>query len=79
MAKDQHKNTINKSWGTKEPTNLYTEIPGYLNTAKVQGDYLKSNLTQIIEDLKQEMSNSIKEIQENGIKHVKEMNKPSQD
>jgi hypothetical protein len=25
------------------------------------------------------MSNSIKEIQENGIKHVKEMNKPSQD
>ena len=54
-------------------------IPGYLNTAKVQGDYLKSNLTQIIEDLKQEMSNSIKEIQENGIKHVKEMNKPSQD
>ena len=44
-----------------------------------QEDGLKSNLIKLIKDFKEEMDKSLKEIWENIIKQVKEMNKTIQD
>lgn len=39
--------------------------PEYFNTTEAQGNYLKTNFRKIIENLKEEMNKSRKEIQEN--------------
>jgi hypothetical protein len=81
MAKRQCKNTVNWSQGNMESSELSypdTAIPGYPNIAKTQDD-LKSNLIKMIEAFKEEMNKFSKEVQENTIKHVKELNKTVQD
>lgn len=40
-----------------------TKSHGYPNTIEAQENYLKSNLTEKIETFKEEMNNSLKEIQ----------------
>jgi hypothetical protein len=55
MAKGQSKNTINKSQGyitPSEHSHPTTASPGYLNTIKAKENYLKFNLTKMIEAFK---------------------------
>ena len=47
----------------------------YTNTPKNQDSVLKSYLMKIIESFKDDINNSLKEIQDNTIKQVKELNK----
>jgi hypothetical protein len=75
---------------TSSPT---TKSPGYPNTQEKQDSDLKSNLMMMIEDFKQDINDSLKEIQantgkqlealkeiqENTTKQVKELNKTIQD
>lgn len=49
--------------------------PWLLNETEAQEEDLKSNLINIIEVFKEDMDKSLKEIQENTFKHVKDMNK----
>jgi hypothetical protein len=81
MVKSQLKNTINKSQGNMaplEPSYLTIISPGYPNIAETQDD-LKPNIIKMIEAFKGEMNKSLKEIQENTFKQVKDMNKTVQD
>ena len=50
-----------------------------LASNKEQDSDPKSHLMKMIEDLKGDINNSLKEIQENTIKHMKELNKSIQD
>jgi len=68
MTKGEHKNTINKSQSNitpPEPSYSMTERPEYPNTPKSQEDDLTSNLMKMIENFTEEMTESLKEIQEN--------------
>lgn len=47
----------------------------YPKETEAQEEDLKSNLINIIEVFKEDMDKSLKEIQENTFKHVKDMNK----
>jgi predicted nucleotide-binding protein (sugar kinase/HSP70/actin superfamily) len=60
--------------------NSYSNIAnsGYPNTTKTQENYLKSNFITVIEAFKEEMNKSLKQIEENKIKQVKEINKTVQ-
>ena len=82
MTKDQNENMINKSQGNMAPSCLsYYSSPttassGYPNTPEEQD--LISHLIQTKEAFKEEM-NKCKEVQENTIKQVKEINTTVQD
>ena len=56
-----------------------TANPEYTNTPENQESVLKSYLMKIIESFKEDINNSLKEIQENTGKQVKELNKVIQD
>jgi gas vesicle protein len=58
------------SSGASSPT---TERPGYTDTPEKQDSELKSYLIMMIEDLKKDINNSLKEIQENTGKQVEEL------
>ena len=81
MAKGECKNTINKSQDnmiTLDPSNNARASPGHPNTGETQEDDLKPRLMKIREAFEEETNKSLKEIQENTIKQVKEMNKTVQ-
>ena len=77
MAKGNSKNIINRNQGnmpSSEPSSPTTTSPGYPNTLEKQDLYLKSHLILInllIEDFKKDISNSLKEIQENMSQQIK--------
>ena len=77
MVENQHKNTINKA---KETKHSYTSraSPGCPNTVKLQENYLQSNLMKMLQAFKEEMNESLEQVQENANKQVKEMNKTLQ-
>jgi CRISPR/Cas system endoribonuclease Cas6 (RAMP superfamily) len=52
-----------------------TSSPVYANTLEKQDSYLKAHLIKIIENFKEDINNSLKEIQENIDKQVKELKK----
>ena len=65
MAKGKSKNKSNRNQGylaSSEPSSLTTANPGYPNTQKKQDSDLKSNLMMMIEELKKDINNSLKEI-----------------
>ena len=79
MAKGKHKTISNRSqnvWASSEPSSPTTESPEYTNTPENQESALKSYLMKIIEYIKEDISNSLKE---NTGKQVKELNKVIQD
>jgi hypothetical protein len=51
--------------GTIRPSSPTTASPGYPNTPRKQDSDLKSHLKKMIEDFKDNINNSLKEIQEN--------------
>jgi hypothetical protein len=68
MAKGKHKNPTNRNQkhspslehSTPTPTS-----PGHPNTPEKQAPYLKAYLMMMVEDIKKNFNNSLKEIQEN--------------
>jgi hypothetical protein len=78
MAKDKHK-TISKrsqdTWASSEPSSPTTESSEYANTPENQEADIKSYIMEIIESFKEDINNSLKEIQKNTGKQVKELNK----
>ena len=64
---------------SSEPSSLTTASLGYNNTSENQEADLKSYLKRTIESFKDDINNSLKEIQKNTIKQVKELNKVFQD
>ena len=57
-----------------KPSSLNTESPEYTNTPKNQEADLKSYLMKIIESFKEDINNSLKEIEENTGKQVEALN-----
>ena len=79
MVGDKHKNRSKRNKGhlaSSEPNSPTIASPGYTITPEKQDMDLKSLfMMMMMEDYKKDINNSIKEIQENTSKHVKELNK----
>jgi hypothetical protein len=78
MVKDKPKTLSNRSqypWASSEPSSPTIASPEYNNTPKNQEADLKSYLMKIIESFREDINNSLNEIQENTGKKVKELNK----
>jgi hypothetical protein len=68
MAKGKHKTINNRNqnrWASSETSSPTTVSPEYTNTPENQESVLKSYFMKIVEFLKEEINNSLKEIQEN--------------
>jgi hypothetical protein len=65
-------------WASSEPSFPTTASSEYTNTLKNQKSVLISYLMKIIESFTKDINNSLKEIQENTGKQVKELNKSIQ-
>jgi predicted transcriptional regulator len=77
MSKGKLKTISNRSqntWASSEPSSPNTASPKYTNTSENQESALKFYLMKIIESFKEDINNSLKEIQENASKLVKELN-----
>jgi hypothetical protein len=73
MAKGRLKNLINRKQDqspSSEHSIPTSASPGYPNTAEMQDLDLKSYLLMLVEDIKKDINNSLKEIQENTAKEV---------
>jgi hypothetical protein len=82
MMKGKGKTLSNRSqntWASPELSSSITASPEYTNKPENQESVLKFYLMNIIESFKKDINNSLKEIQENTGKQVKELNKVIQD
>ena len=71
MAKGKHKNLTNTNQDhspSSEPSTPTSASLRYPNTHKKQDSDLKSYLMMMVEDIKKDFNNSLKEIQENTAK-----------
>ena len=57
-------------WALSEPSSPTTTGPGYQNTPEKQDFDLKSHLMKVVDVIKEDIDNSLKEIQENTSKQV---------
>jgi hypothetical protein len=74
MAGGKLKNRSNRNQGhfaSSGPNSPTIACPGYTITPEKKDMILKSLLMMIMEDSKQDINNSLKEMQENTSKHVK--------
>jgi gas vesicle protein len=74
MAKGKCKNLTNRNEDhspSSEPSTPTSASPGYPNTPKKQDSDLKYYLMMLVEDIKKDFNNSLKETQENTAKEVK--------
>ena len=81
MAKGNRKNIINRNQDhlvSSEPSTPTTASPGYPNTPEKQDSDLKLYLMMLVEDLKKDINNSLKEIQENTCKEVEALKEETQ-
>jgi hypothetical protein len=62
-------------WASSELNSPTTASPEYTNTPDNQGSALKSYVMKIIESFMEDINNSLKEIQGDTGKQVKELNK----
>ena len=68
MAKGKHKNLTNRNQDhspSSEPNTPTSPSLGHLNTPKMLDPDLKAYLMMMVEDIKKDFNNSLKEIQEN--------------
>jgi hypothetical protein len=73
MAGGKHKNISNRNQGylvSSEPNSPTITSPGYTITPENQDLDLKSLLIKMIKDIKKDINNSLKEIQENTGKQI---------
>jgi hypothetical protein len=73
MVKGKHKNPINRNQD-RSPSSEYSTLtvpsPGHPNTAEKLDPDLKAYLMMMVQDIKKDFNNSLKEIQENTAKEV---------
>jgi hypothetical protein len=82
MSRHKSKTISNRSqytWALPEPSSPTTASPEYTNTHKNQEAVLKTLSYKDNRVFKRDINNSLKEIQDNTIKQVKELNKAVQD
>ena len=75
------KNLMNSNqdhWTSSEHSTPTTVSPGYPNTPEKQDSDLKSYLMMLVEDIKNDINNSLKEIQENTEKQVEDLKEETQ-
>ena len=73
MAKGRCKNLTNRNQDhspSSEPSTATSASPGYLNRPKNLDPDLKAYLMMMVEDIKKDFNNSLKEIQENTAKEL---------
>ena len=73
MAKGKHKNLTNRNQDhspSSEPSTPTLPSPGHPNTPKKLDLDLNAYLMMMVEDIKKDFNNSLKEIQENTAKEV---------
>jgi hypothetical protein len=71
MAKGRRKNFTNRNQDhspSSEPSTPTSASPGHPNTSEKQDPVLKAYLMMMVEDIKKDFNNSLKEIQENTAK-----------
>ena len=81
MAGGKHKNISNRNQGflaSSEPNSPNIVSPGYSDTPEKQDSDLKSLLMIMIEDIKKDINNSLKEIQENTGKQLEALKEETQ-
>ena len=81
MAGGRHKDISNRNQGnvaSSEPNSSTIADDGYTTTLEKQDSDLKSHLMMMIEDLKKDINNSLKEIQENPGKQLEALKAETQ-
>ena len=76
MAKGKCKNLTNRNKDhspSPEPSTPTSPSPGHPNTPENLDPYLKAYLMMMVEDIKKDFKNSLKEIQENTAKQVEDL------
>jgi hypothetical protein len=73
MAKGKHKNLTNRNQDhspSSEPSTPTSASPGHPDTPEKLDPDLKAYLMMMVEDIKKDFNNSLKEIQENTAKEL---------
>ena len=81
MAKGKRKNLTNRNQDhspSSEPSTPTSDSPGHPNTPKKLDPDLKAYLMMMVEDIKKDFINSLKEIQENTAKQVEVLKEEAQ-
>jgi hypothetical protein len=81
MAKGKHKNLTNRNQDhspSSEPSTATSPSPGQPNTPKKLDLYLKAYLMMMVENIKKDFNNSLKEIQENTAEQVEDIKEEAQ-
>jgi hypothetical protein len=81
MVEGNHKNTSNRNQGylaSSEPNFPTIASPGYPNTVENQDPDQKSLLMMVIKDIKKDINNSFKEIQEGTGKQLEALKEETQ-
>jgi gas vesicle protein len=80
MAKGKRKNLTNRNQdhSPSEPSTPTSPSPGHPNTPKKLDLDLKAYLMMMVEDIKKDINNSLKEIQENTAKQVEDIKEEAQ-
>ena len=81
MVKGKHKNLTNRNLdhlASSEPSMPTTASSGYPNTPEKKDSESKSYLMMLVEDIKKDFNNSLKEIQENTVKQVEGLKEETQ-
>jgi septal ring factor EnvC (AmiA/AmiB activator) len=81
MAKGKHKNLTNRNQDHSPSSENSTAIlpsPGHPNRPKKLDPDLKAYLMMMVEDIKKNLNNSLKEIQENNAKQVEDIKEEDQ-
>ena len=81
MAKGKHKNLTNRNQDdlpSPETSTPTSPIPGHPNTPEKLDLDLKAYLMMMVEDIKKDLNNSLKEIQENTAKQVGDLKEETQ-
>ena len=81
MAKGKCKNLTNRNQDhspSSEPSTPTLPSPGHPNTPEILDPDLKAYLMMMVEDIKKDFNNSLKEIQENTAKQVEDIKEKAQ-
>jgi hypothetical protein len=81
MAKGKHKNLTNRNQNhspSSEPSTPTLPSPGHPNTPEKLDPDLKAYLMMMVEDIKKDLNNSLKEIQKNTAKQVEDIKEEDQ-
>jgi gas vesicle protein len=81
MAKDKCQNLTNRKEDhspSPEPSTPTSLSPGHPNTPEKLDPDLKAYLMMMVEDIKKDFNNSLKEKQENTAKHVEDLKEEAQ-